>query len=113
MPAQVVRGQSAMRPQLLCFLLLLGATLMLPGVVTGSFARIAKPIRIHRNEFPLITLRPEGELQHAIGIKIPYLTVGYRRSQRIVASSTRTHNNLASSVLLVGISIRILRGKPL
>src|SRR5215211_9201996 len=72
-------------------------------------ARVSELSARRRQEPPLVALRAEGELQHAVGVVVVDLAVGKGVKDLVVVLATGAHHELPDAPLGVRFPVRILR----
>ena len=76
-------------------------------LVTNPASRIGERLALDRNELPVIPLPMQGQHEHPIGPVIAHFAVGRRITAiRGVTAATRADDELANSVLRVGLAVR-------
>src|SRR5215831_4810006 len=90
---------------------LVRATVLL--LVTAVAAGILENLALFGNEFPVVSLGFQRQLQNAEGCRVANLTCCFRRPKGAMILAPGANHEFANSVLSVQFSIRVLRGKPL
>ena len=65
-----------------------------------------------RNEFPVVAVGPQCELQHAKRGRIPDFAVCLYVSERVQTLATGAHHEFAKAARRIGLAIRILERDP-
>jgi hypothetical protein len=81
--------------------------------VAPGDAGVAKDLAFHGDELPLVSLRAQGEFEHAVGVVVVDLRVGDRVRDLIVAPAPCAHHELPDAILGIRPPLGVLRGKTL
>ena len=76
-----------------------------------SGARIRKRVSRLGNEFPVVTRRPQGELQNAECAVVPHFAVPFAKSKFSKIFPARTHDKFPDPSLGIRMPVGILRRK--